>query len=264
MRTPNLAVLVCLALAACDHDPAFDASSPGAYERSLSEITAKLSAEERRRLDMALLTLALGNTAQSNALELANSASLNDLVRLNGVANPLQYLDRVRPGINGRSATAVIRYVTADLDDQISRAEAQSAGAYRLLSAVVIDHPRYYWDSRRKLPAIEFSVFNGSKNAISRIYVSGVLTVPRRSGKWVTGGLNYKFERGLEPGVQTQVTLAPRVFSTRTAEQLERFYDADISVQVTNIEDVNGKKLLPVDADILEGMRNKKDFLRGS
>ena len=81
MRIPHLALLACLALAACDHDPTFDASSPEAYQKSLGEITAKLNAEDQRRLQIALLTLALGNTAQSNALQSASPKALNDLVR---------------------------------------------------------------------------------------------------------------------------------------------------------------------------------------
>lgn len=260
----SLAVLASLALTACDREPTFDASSAAAYQRSFSEITAELSAEDQRRLDVALLTLALGNTAMSNALELTSPASLNDLVTLTGVTNPLLYLDRVRPGISGRSAAAVIRNVAADLDNEISRAEAKAAGAEKLLATIVIGHPRYYWDSRRKGPSIEFSVFNGGKTAISRVYVSGVLTTPGRAGKWVTGGINYKFERALQPGVQIPVTIAIRITNPQIAAQLESFHDANMTVKVTNIVDASGKKLVPLDTDILEGMRNKRDFLRGS
>ena len=260
----SLAVLAGLALTACDQEPTFDASSAAAYQRTFGEITAKLSAEDQRRLDVALLTLALGNTAMSNALELTSPESLNDLVTLTGVANPLLYLDRVRPGINGRSAAAVIRTVVAELDNEISRAEAKAAGADKLLAAIVVDHPRYYWDSRRKAPTIEFSVFNGGKTAISRIHISSELTAPGHAGKWVTGGLNYRFERALQPGVQIPVTVPIRITSPQTATQLESFHDANMTVKVTNIEDTSGKKLVPLDTDLLEGMRNKRDYLRGS
>ena len=260
----RLAILAGLALTACDQDPTFDASSAAAYQRTFGEITAKLSTEDQRRLHVALLTLALGNTAVSNALELTNPASLNDLVTLDGVANPLLYLDRVRPGISGRSAAAVIRNVAAELDSEISRAEAKAAGADKLLAAIVVDHPRYYWDSRRKVPTIEFSVYNGGKTAISRIFIGGVLTVPGRTGKWVTGGLNYRFERALQPGVQMPVTVPMRITSPQAATQLQNLHDANMTVKVTNITDTSGKKLVPLDTDLLEGMRNKRDLLRGS
>ena len=123
-----------------------------------------------------MLTLALGNTAQSNVLQSASPDALNNLATLATVADPLRYLDRVRPAIGDRSASEVKRRVASDLDSEISRNDARSAAAYKLLTAVTIDHPRYYWDRRRNLPTIEFSVYNGSKSALSRIYASEVLT----------------------------------------------------------------------------------------
>lgn len=259
------AALVGLALSGCDHDLVFDASSPAAYQKSLDEITAKLSADDQRRLQIALVTIAVGNTAQSNAVVLAVPGSLANLVSLQGVANPLPFLDRVRATIDGRSAAAVIRKVAADLDSEISREEAQSAGADKVLAAVAIEHPRYRWDSQHKQPTIDFSVFNGTKNVIYRIYVSGVLTVAEdRAGKWLTGGLNYDFQKGLEPGEQMPVTLIPKVASAQTIKSLASLYNADVSVKVTNIETSAGKKLVPIDVDILDGMREKRKLLRGS
>jgi len=64
--------------------------------------------------------------------------------------------------------------------------------------------------------------------------------------------------------VAVPITVAPRLFSPQTAKQLEAFYDADVTVKVTNAEDASGQKIIPVDTDILEGMPIKRDFLRGS
>jgi hypothetical protein len=264
MRISHLALLACLALAACDHDPTFDASSPPRIKKVSVKSPRKLSAEDQRKLQIALLTLVLGNTAQSNTLQSATPKALNDLVTLDTVSDPMRYLERVRPAIGGRSGPEVIRRVASDLDSEISRSDSRSAAAYKLLTAVAVDHPRYYWDHRRNLPTIEFSVYNGSKDVLSRIYANGVLAVHGRAGKWVTTGLNYKFERGLLPGVAVPITVAPRLFSPQTAKQLEAFYDADVTVKVTNAEDASGQKIIPVDTDILEGMRIKRDFLRGS
>jgi hypothetical protein len=91
-----------------------------------------------------------------------------------------------------------------------------------------------------------------------------VLTVGGHAGKWMTGGLNYRFEHGLAPGVEVPIAVASRLFITQTAKQLESFYDADVTVRVTNAEDAGGQKIISVDIDILEGMRIKRDFLRGS
>jgi hypothetical protein len=140
---------------------------PTAYQKSLGEITAKLNVDDRRRFEIALLTLALGNLAQSNVLQSASHDALNNLATLATVADPLRYLDRVRPAIGGRSASEVIRRVASDLDSEISRNDARSAAEYELLTAVAIDHPRYYWDRRRNLPTIEYFRFTVRARAYS-------------------------------------------------------------------------------------------------
>jgi hypothetical protein len=264
MRTLCLAMLACLALAACDQGPTFDASSLPAYQKSLGDITEKLSIADQRKLEMALFTLTAGDTSQANAIALANPTSIANLMTLAGVANPLIYLDRLRPAIDGKSAAAVIRLVAANLDDEISRAEAKAAGAERLLTAVAIENPRYYWDRRDNIPTIEFSVSNGSKNSISRIYVTGVLTERGRAGKWTMGGLNYWFEGGLQPGEQMPIKLTMKKYSAQTGQQLASLYDADFTLKLTNVEDAHGQKVVPIDTDVLEGMRAKRDFLRGT
>ena len=114
-----------------------------------------------------MLTLALGNMAQSNVLQSASHDALNNLATLATVADPLRYLDRVRPAIGGRSASEVIRRVASDLDSEISRNDARSAAEYELLTAVAIDHPRYYWDRRRNLPTIEYFRFTVRARAYS-------------------------------------------------------------------------------------------------
>jgi hypothetical protein len=303
VRMPSFVVLCCLALAACDHAPTFDASSLPAYQKSLSEITAQLSAQDQRKLEIALLTLAVGNAADTSALQSANPGSLAVLASLNGVANPLTYFDRIRPRINGRSAAAVIRLVTSELDGQISLAESQLAGVEKLLDPVVIEHPRYSWSDGRVQseptagvrvlsqrtggvriviqptdskvqrqpntgskvpgqPTVEFSVYNGTKNVISRIYVSGVLTTHDRPTPWARGLIIHSFERGLQPGEQVPVVI--KATGAWADIRLATLYDADVTLKVVNIENTNGERLVPLNLDALEAMRQKRDALRAS
>jgi hypothetical protein len=304
---PSFVVLCCLALAACDHAPAFDASSLPAYQKSFGEITAQLSVQDQRKLEIALLTLAAGNAADTNALQSANPGSLAVLASLNGVANPQIYLDRLRPKINGRSAAGVIRLVAAELDAQISLAESQLAGAEKLLGPVVIEHPRYYWNDGRVQsqpttgvrvliqptttgvriqsqrnpgggvqgqppavgrgpgqPTIEFSIYNGSKNVISRIYVSGVLTTHDRPTPWAKGIIIHSFERGLQPGEQVPVVIKATGNNSWTDIRLATLYDADFTLKVINVENTNGERLVPLNLEVLEAMRQKRDALRAS
>jgi hypothetical protein len=265
VRTLAFAVLCCLALAACDHDPTFDASSLPAYQKSLSDINARLSAQDRHKLQMALLTLVAGGSADYTAVALANPSSIVNIEALDGVPNPLQLLDRMRSRIEGRTAAAVIRRVADDLDYAISRAEAQTKGAEKQLAAFVIENSRFRWDHGKRTtnPTAEFSVYNGSTMPISRIYLRGELTTPELKTPLAMGGLAYLFANLLQPGAQQQVTVNLGTPVGWTAKQLETVYDADLKLKVSNIDDASGRRLLVVNSDVLDTLRRKRDVLRG-
>jgi hypothetical protein len=265
MRVPCFAMLCCIALAACDHDPTFDASSLPAYQKSLGEITAKLSVEDRRKLQLALLTLAAGSSADYTAFALANPSSIANIEALDGIANPLIFLDRMRPNIEGRTAASVIRHVADDLDYAISRVEAQTSGAEKTLAGFVIENSTYHWDrNKRTQPTVEFSVYNGSKTSISRIYLSGELTTNGRGTPIAVGAVNYHFANPLQPGSQQKVTVTLGTPGEWTGKQLENAYDADLKLKVANIDDASGKRLLAMGIDVLATLRRKRAELRGS
>jgi hypothetical protein len=264
MRALCFAVLCSVALSACDREPTFDASSLPAYQKSLGEITARLGTEDKRKLQLALLTLAAGSSADYTAFALANPGSVANIEALDGVANPLEFLDRMRPNIEGRSAASVIRHVADDLDYAISRAEAQTNGADKVLAGFVIENSTYRWDrNKRSQPTVEFSVYNGSKTPISGIYLSGELTTHGRAPLAV-GAVNYRFPSPLQPGSQQNVTVALGTPGPWTAKQLETAYDADLKLKVANIDDASGKRLLVTGTDVLDTLRRKRDVLRGS
>ena len=202
MKRACLALLCCLALAACDDAPRFDASSLPAYQKSLRDIKATLSARDQQRLDVALITQAAGYATGN--LPLANPQSLAVLSELDRVADPLTliFLDRLRPKIDGRSAAKVIALVADDLDFAISRAEEQSAGTDKILAAVTVENPRYYWNRGKysDQPSIEFSVANRGTSTIRGITVNGVLTMHGRAEPLAAGHLYYVFSSALQPG----------------------------------------------------------------
>jgi hypothetical protein len=251
-------------LAACDDAPKFDASSLPAYQKSLRDIKATLSARDQQRLDMALITQAADGPAAT--LPLANRQSVAVLSALDGVANPSIYLDRLRPKIDGRSAAKVIELVAADLDFAIAHAEEQSAGADRILAAVTVENPRYYWNrgTSSDQPAVAFSVVNRGASTIKSITVSGVLTMHGHAEPLAADRLSYTFPLALQPGEQQSVELVPNFRSAWADARLENAHDADFALKVTNIVDATGKRLLATDADIVETMKRKRDFLRGN
>lgn len=265
MRMACLAALAGLVLAACDHEPTFDASSLSAYQKSLSEITARLSPQEKHKLQLALLTLAAGQASDYTAFGLANPSSVDSLETLDGVTNPLAFLDRMRPQISGRTAASVIRHVADDLDYAIARAETMTKGADKTLAAFVIENATFNWDRNRSQQAtVDFSVYNGSNAPISGIYLNTVITARGHTTPIAFGRLQYHFARPLQPGVQEQVKAYLGSPNKWTAQQLETSYDLDCKLKVSNIEDDNGRPLFGVNADAIDTMRRKRDTLRGS
>jgi hypothetical protein len=113
-------------------------------------------------------------------------------------------------------------------------------------------------------PTIEFSIYNGSKNVISRIYVSGVLTTHDRPTPWAKGIIIHSFERGLQPGEQVPVVIKATGNNSWTDIRLATLYDADFTLKVINVENTNGERLVPLNLEVLEAMRQKRDALRAS
>jgi hypothetical protein len=259
------AALCCLALAACDSEPQFDASSVPAYQKSLDAINARLNLQDRNRLKIALVTLAAGGAAEFTRAGLPRV--LANIAALESVANPTLVLDRMRPTIEGKTAAAVIGTVVADIDAEIARAEGHlgSADADKTLSKIVIENERYDWDwtGRPDRPRVKFSIYNGSAKAISRVYLGAVLASRGRATPWATGALFHSFNPALQPGTQQQAIIF--ITSGELADtELKRVYDANLTLKVTNADDTAGRKLLVFNSDLIEAMRMERLVLRGS
>jgi len=255
------AVLCCFALAACDSEPLFDTSSVPAFQKSLGAINARLNESGRNRLKIALMTLAVGGPAEFAVTGRPRVPA--DIEALEGVANATMLLDRMRPQIEGKTAAAVIGNVVADIDAEIARAEARLGGTDNTLSRVVIENERYDWDRPSNRAMVQFSIYNGIATAISHVYLSGVLTSRGRATPWATGVLDYGFSPPLQPGEQLQA----KVFITRgelADAELERVYDAGLTLKLTNAADTAGRRLVTVNSDLIEAMRMERLVLRGS
>jgi hypothetical protein len=290
MRIASFAVLVCLALAACDLEPTFDASSLPAYQNSLGAIKARLSEQDQQRLQLALLTLAAGSAAEYTAFALSDRDTPEHIEALDGVANSLTLLDRMRPTIDGHTAAAVIRHVADDLDLAIARAERQAGGAEKALAAFIIENPRYSWTRgtnpiQRTVkfavrgrdndpvsgivvtatqPTLEFSIYNGSKEPISGIVVTAMLIASNRDAPLLAGDVGYRFASPLQPGVQQRVEVAFRAPGPWTAKQIDTADDMTLRVKLSNVFKADGGRLLAANVGWIDVMRKKRDFLRGS
>ena len=259
------AALCCLALAACDSEPLFDASSVPAYQKSLDAINARLNLQDRNRLKIALVTLAAGGAAQFTRAGMPRVPA--NIAALEGVANPAIVLDRMRPTIEGKTAAAVIGIVVADIDAEITRAEGHlgDPDADKTLSKIVIENQRYYWDrvGSYNSAKVQFSIYNGSAKAISRVYLGAVLSSRGRAAPWATGALFHSFYPALQPGTQQQAIIL--ITSGELADtELKRVYDANLTLKVRNADDTAGRKVLVFNSDLIEAMRMERLVLRGS
>lgn len=259
------AALCCLALAACDSEPLFDASSVPAYQKSLEAINARLNVQDRNRLKIALVTLTAGGAAEF--VVTSGPGVPANIAALEGVANPTLLLDRMRPKIEGKTAAAVVGIVVADIDAEIARAEGHlgDPDADKTLSKIVIENERYYWDRtwRPDRATVQFSIYNGSAKPISRVYLGAVLASRGRATPWAAGALFYSFTPALQPGTQQQAI----IFITQgelADTELKRVYDASLTLKVTNADDTAGRKLLVFNSDLIEAMRMERLVLRGS
>ena len=265
LRTLCFAFACCIALAACDEQqPTFDTRDIPTYQKSLAAIKAKLSERDQQKLQLAVLTLAFGNAAYFTVLDWADPAKANAYEALDDVPNEWVLFNRMRPDVNGKTAAEVIRRVADIIDHTITEAEAEDGGATKDLARIVVENPRYRLpDVPSRALTAEFSVYNGSHIAISRIYLIGTLTAPGVKVPLVIDTLSRSFTPPLEAGVQQQVTMPLSMSGGWTAEHLQGAYDADLKLKVTNVSDSRGKALLAISVQALDALRRKRDMLRG-
>jgi hypothetical protein len=256
MKRSILAILCFFLLSGCIFDPAFDASSWEAYQSSASAIRARLSNEDLRRLEVALKYL-----ITEGAPQLDGQMAVNVGGRI--YPNTRLILARLGPKINGRSSAAVIQDLCIKLDAEISETESRMQNAGKVLAAVEVESPSYYW--RRsgfvEQPVIEFSVYNAGKVPISRVYFSGALTSANRTIPWVKQGFIQTFKGGLEPREKQRLTLEPR-FGDWNDKQLKDVFNAELKVVVTNFEDANGDRAVAIDTESLDTKRKVRAALQ--
>jgi hypothetical protein len=267
LKITSIAAICCLALTACgdDDEPVFEASSVQTYQKSLGKIKAKLSASDQRKLQVALMTLVAGIGADDTAYVLANPSGADDIEELKGGVNTLIFLDRMRPAIDGKTAAAVIARVGTDLDYAIAKAESE--GGVKKLAAFVIENARFNIDRNNRYNALtaEFSVYNGSEDAIAMVYANGEFTARELASPIRLGNIAAHFLNLLQPGAQEQIEKVQVTLpGPWTRAQLENIYDGDLKLRVWNVGDAHGKLLVSANLIQFDAMRKKRDLLRGS
>jgi len=252
-----LAILCCFLLAACIFEPAFDTSSWEAFQKSSDAVRAKLSNEDLRRLEIALKYLLLEGAQRVDGQMLSN------VVAREGFPTLQVTLARLGPKINGKSAAAIIQDLSIKLDAEIAQIESRMRNADGVLAAVEVGSPTYYWRRSGYInkPVIEFTVYNGGKVPISRVFLGSVLTTPNRSIPWVSQGLTLSFKGGLEPREKKQMKFEP-TNGEWADKSLSDLTNAELKLTVINYEDASGEKVIAIDSNSLEVRRKVRSLLQ--
>lgn len=271
MRGKEIALVVAILLAACTApmDAKIDASSMDAFQRSMQALQSRLTAEESKQFGEAVLTI----TMEAGFARMFAGAGKPDAMQTDMLST-----------INGKSPRELIalaehkKHERAEAElksirDEIAALEKAKQDAQKgaaLLSKIVIDTPRFYWDKigYMSVPVIDFTVKNGMALALSRIYYHGMVSTPGRSVPWIDSDFNNEMHGGLEPGEEKHLELNPNPYLGWGVHETEGRDDLVFTVTVVNAETADKTKLSAdfskKDAERLEQLRKMKSDLEQS
>lgn len=246
MKIRFSAVILLAVLGACSKTA--DTSSPAAFTASMQALTKDMPTEKRAKLQASLVALTFNTADPSTGIW--SQADVTSPVFL-GAGDK----------IKGKSADQIIRagyearigLLDAAIAEDV--AAAQRIGAERKKFAAVfdnihIDGSRYHIEHNSFIeqPVISFTITNGSKIAIKRIYLHGILTSPGRSIPWVSDDINYEFSGGMEPGEVQHLDLEPNMFGEwKNDERYSKRPDLSLALSVSNVEGPDGQQILQGD-----------------
>lgn len=229
-------------LAACARTA--DTSSPAAYTSSMQAITKDMPNEKRAKLQAGLVALAF-NTADPSQGIWSQADATSPIFLGAG--------DKIK----GKTADQIIRAGYEARIGLLDAAIAEDAAASQRMAAerkkyadifdnIHIDGARYHVEhSFIEQPIVSFTVTNGSKVPIKRIYLHGILTSPGRSIPWVSGDINYEFSGGIEPGEVQHLDLEPNMFGEwKIDEAYSKRSDLKLAMSVSNVEGADGQQVL--------------------
>ena len=110
------------------------------------------------------------------------------------------------------------------------------------------------------IPIIKLTVKNDMGHAISRAYFKGTLISDGRSVPWLEEEFNYQISGGIESGETNEWSLAPNRFSDWGTVDIAQ--DAKFIVEVTDLDDANGNRLIPFSDRFSERDENKLKRLK--
>lgn len=197
-------------------DPKIDTSSMPAAVVSVDKVRESLPTYKRDDFDRGLIIIATAtfdgvdilNPHRMNAAEIAESANS----QMHGLTGDqvIRRADEILRERRAREREQAIRTLTR-LEEKQTNAERDE----QQLARFTIDNARFYMSTSpygAPEPVIELEVTNGTDQAISELFLKGVVSSPDRSMPWVDESFYYVVAGGIEPGETMEWSLAPNRF----------------------------------------------------
>lgn len=208
-------LLSVLMMAGCS-DPKIDTSSMPASVVSVEKVRESLPDYKRDDFDQGLIIIA---TATFNGIDILNPHRMN-AAEIAELANAQMH------GLTGdqviRRADEILRQRRSREREQairtLTRLEEKHANAVhdkQQLARFTIDEALFYMTQSpygAPEPVIDLKVTNGTEQAISTLFLRGVVISQGRSMPWVDESFYYVVPGGIEPGETLEWSLAPNRF----------------------------------------------------
>jgi len=259
-----LSIFLLVSLSGCN-EPTIDTSTEETMKSSIQKVKESLPANKQEEFDKSIKTLMFSQIDMKNIFANAFAGQAMDKDKM---------LNDMKKSLSGKTGLEVIELAKnlkvkrakeeevkrtkreeAKRDYEIAELEAlqtkkllygknkEKLSKFKVISSTFTQELRNKYSSRLQ-PIIELTVKNGTSYPISRAYFKGTLQSEGRSIPWLVENFNYEISGGLEPNEKATWSLAPNMFSEWG--KVNNPKDAIFTVEVEQIDGVNGKELLSI------------------
>lgn len=231
-------------IAGCS-DPTIDTSSMPAAVVSVEKVRESLPVYKRDEFDQGLVIIATStfsgvdilNPHRMNAAEIAELAN----AKMHGLTGDqvIGRADEILRERRAREREQAIRTL-----NRLEEKHADAVHDQQQLAGFTIDEAQFYiGDSPfgTPEPVIDLVVTNGTDQAVSELFLRGVVTSSDRTVPWVDDSFYYVVAGGIEPGETKEWSLAPNRFGPWGNALIPR--DAELTLTLEGLRGANNEAL---------------------